>query len=372
MTRYFPPEGDWERADPAGVGLDPAALGEAVAFAEGHESPWPRDLSDSGSVPGLTEIEPVPWNEFLGPLKPRGGPAGLILRGGRIAAEWGEPDRVEMTFSIAKSYLSVLTGVALGDGLIASIDEKVSDRLGIEEFASLHNREITWRHLLTQTSEWEGTLFGKPDQVDRYRQVGAGSDNSRKGEPRPLETPGTYWEYNDVRVNVLSLALLHLFQRPLPEILKERIMDPIGASDGWTWHGYRNSEVELYDGRTAVSVPGGTHWGGGLWIDSYDHARFAELILADGLWGKRRLLPEGWVNALVTPCSINPVYGLLWWLNTGGAHYPSAPESSFFAMGAGTSLIWIDRSLDLVAVVRWIDQAACDGFAAALMKAVRE
>lgn len=369
MSQYFPPQGDWARVDPAEAGFDAAALAEAVAFAEAHESPWPRDLSNAGSVPGLTEIEPAPWNEFIGPLKPRGGPAGLVVRGGRIAAEWGDAARVDMTFSIAKSYLSVIAGLALGDGLIASIDEKVSDRLGIDEFSSLQNREITWRHLLTQTSEWEGTLFGKPDQVDRYREVGHGSDNSRKGEPRPLETPGSYWEYNDVRVNVLSLALLHLFQKPLPEVLKERIMDPIGASDRWSWHGYRNAEIEL-NGKTAVSVPGGTHWGGGLWIDSYDHARFAELILADGVWEGRRLLPEGWVKALTTPCDINPVYGLLWWLNTDGAHYPSAPESSFFAIGAGTNLIWIDRPLDLAVVVRWIDQAACDDFAAALMAAV--
>ena len=65
---------------------------------------------------------------------------------------------------------------------------------------------------------------------------------------RTLQNPGTLREYNYVRVNRLALALLHVFRRPLSEILKERIMDPIGASDTWQWHGYENSWVEI-DGR---------------------------------------------------------------------------------------------------------------------------
>jgi hypothetical protein len=68
---------------------------------------------------------------------------------------------------------------------------------------------------------------------------------------------------------------------------------------------------------------------------------------------------------------VNPVYGCLWWLNTGQAQYPSAPASSFFAIGAGASIIWIDPEHDIVAVVRWIDSAAMDGFIARVLAAVR-
>jgi CubicO group peptidase (beta-lactamase class C family) len=357
---YFPAaqselKRDWETAEPSSVNLNAERLAEAVTFAEANESPWPRDLEQAGSVPGLTQIERPPWNKALGPFKPRGGPSGLILKGGKIAASWGDPGRVDMTFSIAKSYLAVLCGVAIGDGLIKSVDDCVGDYVSGDLFASEQNSAITWRHLLTQTSEWEGTLFDKPDLIDRNRQVGPGSDNSRKSEHRDLSRPGTFWEYNDVRVNVLALSLLHVFKRPLPEVLKDRIMDPIGASSDWSWHGYDNSWVEI-DGKQMQSVPGGTHWGGGIHISSFDHARFALLVHNRGQWNGTRILPESWCEDLHAPSEINPGYGYLWWLNTNGTEYPGTPRSSYAALGAGTSIIWIDPDDDLIVVARWVDQ----------------
>ena len=110
-----------------------------------------------------------------------------------------------------------------------------------------HNGAITWRHLLQKTSEWEGTLFGKSDVIDRNRNL-AVEGKGRKGDARLLRPPGMFWEYNDVRVNRLSLALLRRFRRPLPEVFAERIMQPIGASSDWSLARLRNSSVEI-DGR---------------------------------------------------------------------------------------------------------------------------
>ncbi len=369
-VKYFPDSDDaWARIAPADAGFDPARLKQAVTFAETRESPWPRDLEKAGDVPGLSQFEKPPWNEALGPFKPRGGPAGLVLKGGRIAAEWGDLKRVDMTFSIAKSYLAILTGLAVGDGRIDSIDDPVADTVAGELFASDHNRGITWRHLLTQTSEWEGTLFDKPDLVDRNRQVGPGSDNSRKGEHRDLHSPGTFWEYNDVRVNVLALALLHVFRKPLPEVLASRIMDPIGASKTWRWLGYRNAFVKI-DGVPMQSVPGGTHWGGGIQINNYDHARFALLVHRDGVWNGNPLFPKGWIKALRSPCEVNPGYGYLWWLNTGQKEWPGAPETAYAAVGAGSNIILIDPDHDLILIARWIDQNAVNQLVASVVAAI--
>ena len=369
-VKYFPQsDRDWARVSPADAGFNPARLKQALAFAEANESRWPRDLEKAGDVPGLSQFEKPPWNEALGPFKPRGGPAGLILKAGRIAAEWGDPARVDMTFSIAKSYLAVLAGLAIGDRLIGSVDDRVAETVPGELFASEHNRAVTWRHLLTQTSEWEGTLFDKPDLVDRNRQVGPGSDNSRKGEHRDLRPPGTYWEYNDVRVNLLALALLHVFRKPLPEVLKSRIMDPIGASDSWRWLGYRNAFVTI-DGKRMQSVPGGTHWGGGIQINNYDHARFALLVHRDGVWDGNALLPPGWTAALRAPSEINPGYGCLWWLNSGKREWPGAPERAYAAVGAGSNIIVIDPEHDLILVARWVDQDAVNELVALTVKAL--
>ena len=118
-----------------------------------------------------------------------------------------------MTFSIAKSYLSVLAGLAFADGLIADIDEPVGRSVDGPHFSSPHNAKITWRHLLNMNSEWQGEIFGKSDQVDHFRQIGIGADNSRKGQRRELREPGSLYEYNDVRVNALGLCAA----APLPQ-----------------------------------------------------------------------------------------------------------------------------------------------------------
>jgi len=341
-------------ADPETHGVDAAKLADAVAFARDEaETPWPRDLSKGLAASG--QNEPPPWNEIIGPTKPRTGPNGVILRDGALLAGWGDVQRADMTFSVAKSYLSILAGLAVSDGLIKSIDDPVRG-YGLDDgYDAPQNRSITWRHLLTQTSEWEGELFSKPDLVDRNRQVGVGADNTAKGTHRDLQKPGTFYEYNDVRVKRLALSLMQVFHRPLPEVLKERIMDPIGCSTDWEWHGYRNSWVDI-DGQRMQSVPGGCHWGGGIWISTADHMRVAELVRRNGDWEGRQLIPTSWIAAIRTPSPVYPRYGLLWWLNTKREPYPGVPETSFFARGAGSSVLWVDQDLALTAVFRWIDQ----------------
>jgi len=366
----FPAPGPWPDADPAALGFDPGALAAATRFAVAAETSWPRDLA-AGLNADPASNEPPPWNEVLGPTRDRGGPNGLLIRHGQCAARWGDTARVDMTYSVAKSYLAILAGVALRDGLIADLDARVADTSLDDGFVSPHNRDITWRHFLHQTSEWEGTLWDKPDLVDRNRQVGVGADNSRKGTHRELRAPGSFYEYNDVRVNRFSLALLHLFREPLAEVLKREVMDPIGASGTWEWLPYRNAWVAI-DGVRLPSVPGGAHWGGGIFIASEDHARVGQLILAGGAWDGRRILPEDYVRALSTPSPVFPSYGFLWWLNTGRRQYASAPETSFFALGAGYSLIWVDPALDVVAVVRWIEQARIDEWIGHVMAALRQ
>ncbi|MBK1658269.1 class C beta-lactamase-related serine hydrolase [Paracraurococcus ruber] len=348
------------------AGFEAEALAAAVRFALDHESPWPRDIRAHLEA-GF--FEPPPDNAILGPVRPRGAPNGLILRRGRPAARWGDTRQVDMTFSVAKSYLALLAGIAVADGLVPDLDAPVRDLVDDGGFEGKQNGAVTWRQLLQNTSEWEGTLFGKSDVIDRGRNLTV-EGQGRKGLPRPLHPPGQYWEYNDVRVNRLSLALLRRFGRPLPEVFAERIMRPIGASADWEWHGYETSWVEQ-DGRRLHSVPGGGHWGGGVFIHAEDQALVGRLALQDGVWDGRRLLPAGWVAACRTPCALNPHYGLLWWLNTGRTRWPSASASSFCFSGAGGNITWVDPEQDLVAVLRWVDATRLDGFMAMVGAALR-
>ncbi len=368
---YYPSRDDWQAKPPAELGMSPDGLRAAVEYHEAHESAWPYDfITTSGRYIGVADEPPAP-GDVLGPVRARGGPNGLILRRGYVVAEWGDTRRADMTFSVAKSYLAALAGLAVTRGLIRSIDDPVRGNALDDGFEPPQNRAITWRHLLQQTSEWQGTLWGKPDSIDHNRDVGRSElGAAAKGQPRPLRPPGTLWEYNDVRVNRLSLSLLQVLRHPLSEVLKTAIMDPIGASSHWEWQPYGNSWFEI-DGVRVPSVPGGSHWGGGLWMGSRDHARFGLLIHRGGCWQDTQVLPRSWVDEIRRPCAINPEYGLFWWLNTARTQFPGAPASCYAAKGAGSNLIWIDPDHDLVAVVRWIDKASVAGFVKLVVESVK-
>jgi CubicO group peptidase (beta-lactamase class C family) len=343
-------------------------LEQAIRFAQSHETPWSRQITPAW---GIHHEDPPPYNRLLGPVHARGPVSGTILLDGGTLIEWGEPARADLTFSIAKTYLALLAGVAHDRGHIPRVDEPVRVRVPGIGFDEGRNAEVTWEHLLQQTSEWEGSVFGVPDQVDRYRHLSfqEGGAQGRKGDPRPLRKPGTFWEYNDVRINQLSLALLHVFGRPLPDVFRETIMQPIGASNDWGWAGYDNAWVEIR-GERMQSVPGGTHWGGGVSIGSRDQAKIGQLLLDDGRSHGRQVVSADWIRRMRTPCAIAPFYGYLVWLNHGRRIFPSVPEDSCFGIGAGTSFTWVEPQRRMVLVVRWIDAAHADEFFRLVLQAL--
>lgn len=348
-------------------------LQNVVDFALTHETKWPRSMyyPDGSYVGNVEWNESGPWTDIVGPVVPRGGPSGIIFQRGVKIAEWGESDRADMTYSIAKSYLSVLAGLAVADGLITDLDEPVGKTVDGPHFSSPHNSKITWRHMLQMNSEWRGEIFGKDDQVDHFRQIGVGADNSRKGQLREVGAPGSYYEYNDVRVNALAYALMRRFNRPLPEVLRARIMDPAGASADWTWEGYSTSWTDL-DGRKVQSVTGGGHWGGGMFISARDHAQFGLFIANNGVAQGKQILPLDWMKRSLTPTQTLDKYGFLWWLNQGQGANPKLPSSAFSAQGAGGNYLWINPEDDIVAVMRWLNPADLPKFLENLVEAVRK
>ena len=174
---YLPPKGGWERRDASSLGVDQSKLDEAVQFAKDNEIKWPMDPSKGGVGDDATE-----WAAKLGPYKDRGGPAVVVIKDGYIVAEWGDIERVDLTFSATKSYVATLAGVAYDKGMIKSTSSAVIDYESgksitmvnsgeaVDGFDTDQNRGITWEHLLQQTSEWEGTIYTKPDIVDWNRK----------------------------------------------------------------------------------------------------------------------------------------------------------------------------------------------------------
>jgi CubicO group peptidase (beta-lactamase class C family) len=179
-------------------------------------------------------------------------------------------------------------------------------------------------------------------------------------KPRQIHDPGTYYEYNDVRINRFSLSLLRLWKKQIPDVFRDEVMTPIGASDTWKWVPYTNSYVDI-DGKRMASVSGGTRWGGGMWINSYDMARIGVLWLHRGKWGDRQIVPESYMKLATTPSAHGPDYGFLFWLNTQGKHWPGVPTTAFAAEGAGGNVIFVAPDQDLVVVWRWSAMAG-EGF----------
>jgi CubicO group peptidase (beta-lactamase class C family) len=343
---YFPERFDWQKRSPSDAGMDPTRLDEAVRFAIANENPASKDLAlDLATTFGARE----PFDTPIGPVKERGAANGLIVRHGYLVAEWGDTSRVDMTFSVTKTFLSTVVGLAWQKGLIRNVTDPARDYMPVPGYFEGHNATITWEHLLRQTSDWQGTLWGKPDWADRPEGA-----TPADWPNRTLFEPGTRYKYNDTRVNLLALLTLHVWRRPLPSVLREEIMEPIGASTTWRWHGYDNSWIDL-DGQKIQSVTGGGHWGGGMFISARDMARFGYLFLRNGRWKDRQLVSPEWIAMARAGGPANAEYGFMnWFLNPGRKPLPAAPESSVTFRGNGQNIIYIDWENDLVVVTRWI------------------
>jgi CubicO group peptidase (beta-lactamase class C family) len=341
---YFP-DADWQIKKPEELKMNRILLDSAISVALQSENKMERDLR----IANIKSYSREPGYKIIGPMKERGGPAGLVIKNGYIVAQWGDVNRVDMTFSATKSYLSTVAGLAVDNGLIKNVTDKVNQYVWDESFEGEHNSKVTWHHLLNQSSDWSGSLFGLHDWADRPPKEGSIDD----WKNRKLSEPGTNYEYNDVRVNLLAYSLLQVWRKPLPVVLKEKIMDPIGASTTWRWYGYENSFVNM-DGVMVQSVSGGGHHGGGIFINTLDHARFGLLFLRNGKWKNQQLLSQKWIDAAIQPSAANKNYGYMWWLNTD-RQWKDISAKVYYAAGFGGNYIIVDKEHEMVVVTRWID-----------------
>ena len=360
---YFPDRNaEWEVRSPQEFNIDKDQLDLAVQFALENEYSGSRDLR----IAILKGFAREPFHEMLGPTKKRGGPAGMILKNGYLIGSWGDVRRVDMTFSVTKSFLSTVAGLAVDRKLIKSTDDLLADYIWDGTFQGPHNSQIRWKHLLQQNSDWSGELWGIKDWADRPPREGSLDD----WKYRELRTPGTVMEYNDVRVNVLAYSLTHVWRNPLPKVLKEYLMDAIGASSTWRWFGYDHAWTEV-DGIQMKSVTGGGHSGAGIFISAEDMARFGLLFMNDGRWNAREIISKDWIAEALTSSEPNVNYGFMWWLNIpGDDRWEGVPDNIFSAQGFGGNYIVIDRQKQIVVITRWMEPGKMADFLKLLYRAV--
>src|SRR3954463_8880745 len=211
---YYPERFDSQHKTPHEVGMNGALVSEAVQLAIAADTPGPHDMTQFLTNSFVKE----PFFSLIGPVKYRCPASGIITRHGYIIAEWGDPKRADITNSVTKTFLTTVVGLAWQRGLIKDVNDYARDYMPphVDLFEAPHNQKIKWDDLLRQTSDWQGTLWGRPDWADR--PVGA---TLAEQENRKLYEPGSHFKYNDVRVNVMALAALQVWRKPLPEVLRE-------------------------------------------------------------------------------------------------------------------------------------------------------
>jgi CubicO group peptidase (beta-lactamase class C family) len=261
-------------------------------------------------------------------------------------------DRLWQSSSMVKSLTSCLIGAAIHDGLIASVNDPVTNYL--DDFAETVYEDVTIRHLLTMSSgvEWsENTDDLHCDVAENYIKVIAARTKGRITEylkTRSLAVaPGTQYYYNTGDTFLLGLILRTVTGRTVSDYCSEKIWKPMGMEqDGFF----------MLDGNDGDEIVGSC-CGASL----RDYARWGLFMLRDGVVDGQRILPEGWVNeatSTIAPdfsfnfegirglktaaTAAHAGYGYLWWINW---------DSSYEALGSYGQWIYVNPGENVVVVV---------------------
>lgn len=270
----------------------------------------------------------------------------IIIRNGYIVAEayfgnFSENSK-HGSFSVAKSFIGALIGIAIHNGIIPGINEKIFNYFPLWQTPStdVRKKNITIKHLLTMSSglEWNETeYYNDTSQNDVF--IMAEEDDFIEyvlNKPSEFE-PGALWSYSSGDSMLLSGIIQESSGVTAYQFAKQYLLDPIG-SPGISW-----------ENDPAGHTVGG--WGIGATVREY--AKFGYLYLNKGKWEENQVVQESWVDLSLTPVSnsIN-FYGFQWWLGPALEGFDNSviPNDLFLAWGIFSQQIFVIPSLDLVIV----------------------
>lgn len=292
------PVPEWQTAEPAAVGMNAEKLAEVGQL-----------------------------------LKASGAKTGLVVRGGKIVAEWywEGADRATklLVYSSSKSFASTAAGLVAADGKL-TLDSKVGEFL--PDVKPAGKKDVTVRQIISMdTGVHNNAKLGDVEKRFSYAMYEA---------PMDFE-PGKKWDYNNTGLALLAPVLKKATGKQVDEILAEKVFSKIGIGESdWTWD--KNEEYSLpYSG---------------LHITARSFARFGLLFLRNGKWQDQQVVPAAWVKEATGPSQeMNPEYGYLWWNNTLGKRLAGCPKDAYAAMGRFANNMLIVPSLDLI-VIRQIGE----------------
>lgn len=263
----------------------------------------------------------------------------VVVKDGQTAWQWHEhgQDRPTAIYSCTKSILSALAGIAIGEGMIGSIEDPISEYLPLPGDADPRLRQIRIRHLLAMTPGFDWPDFDKP-----YNAMKRSDDWVRFVLMTPVvHEPGEAFTYNSGGSHLLAAIIARVTGRPVLRFATDVLFGPLGMRQV-RW----NEQNGIHEGGT------------GLHLRAADLAKFGVLYAQGGRWAGSRIVPESWIADSTTAVtkglvnykpSIYGSYGYHWWVSAGQpAHVPNY----YFAFGYGGQYLAIAPEAGLVAVVR--------------------
>jgi CubicO group peptidase (beta-lactamase class C family) len=250
----------------------------------------------------------------------------VVVRSGHVIFEYyksgSNQDTLRSTESVTKSVLSLLVGIAIDQGAIASLDQPIAAFLpaGTTTAIDANRQTVTVRHLLTMKAG-----FATSGRVSR-----ADSDNPQYLASRPVKAqPGAEFLYDNLATNLLAIVLESATGQGAAEFARSKLFGPLGI-DSFDWQ----------------KGPNGHNYGSsGLSLRTRDMAKLGQLMLQEGAWNEQQLISKSYANEAVQrqTSAGQPPYGYMWWLPPSGEAH-----QTFFASGFGGQLIWVHTPLDLV------------------------
>jgi CubicO group peptidase (beta-lactamase class C family) len=272
----------------------------------------------------------------------------VVLHGGTLVFEHyrlGADETTRFTsWSVAKSFTSTLVGLAIGDGVIASVDEPLVKYLPGLEGSGYDG--VTIKQALQMSSgvgfseEYGDEASDIVDFMGYTMFANLEPANQFMTRYARVAEPGSVFNYSTGETQVLGWLVTEVTGKPLAHYLSERIWSRLGMEHDATW-------ILDREGREGMEMAGCC-----LNAALRDYARFGQLFLQDGWWEGERILPEGWVAEATVPDSPQVDYGALFPNSTTGYQFQwwalTGPDRAYSAEGVHGQFIFVNPAHDVV------------------------
>jgi CubicO group peptidase (beta-lactamase class C family) len=289
------------------------------------EEPFQLPRAEAPDALGSATIEGRDLERFLADT---GTTAFIVLQGDTVVYEryfnGDTRPSIQTSFSVAKSYLSALVGIAIDEGLL-SLDDPITEH--IPELLDRDPRfsRITVENLISMSSglRYEETSTPWGDDAQTYYATdlrGLALEDTEIVEP-----PGRTWLYNNYNPLLLGMILERVTGMPVAEYLEAKLWKPLGSEFDASWS--LDSEGSGFEKMES-----------GINARAIDFARLGVLYLHGGEWNGREIVPRSWVETSTAPHA-DDYYGYWWWIG---------PNGSFLARGNHGQVVGVDPERDLV------------------------